>query len=184
MAAFYLISRRQTSELVLWSLSGGNLESESFHPSILKSLMHPVRSRTSVFSSCRKRFQTHQPHVIQNRVPLVLLFSGAPALASVTPCVSWQRCSATWSLALWLASPRRSQSCWRRPCWLAAGWWASDCQTRGPMSSCRPQHRAGCCLPGVHSVDWITNHLWTVVYLNIAGTSSLLSPFLYLLFDE
>lgn len=64
------------------------------------------------------------------------LFSGAPASASVTPCVNWRRCWATWSLARWLASPRPSPSCWRRPCWFAAGWWGSVCQTPEPTSSC------------------------------------------------
>lgn len=68
-------------------------------------------------------------------------FSGARALASVTPCASWQRCWATWSLARWLASPRLSPSCWRRPCWSAAGWWGSDCQTHAPMSSCKTSTR-------------------------------------------
>lgn len=69
---------------------------------------------------------------------LRLSFPGARALASATPCASWQPCWATWSLARWLASPKPFPSCWRRPCWSVAAWWDSDCQTRGPTSSCKP----------------------------------------------
>lgn len=69
---------------------------------------------------------------------LLLSFPGARALASATPCASWQPCWATWSLAHWLASPKLFPSCWRRLCWSVGVWWDSDCQTRGPTSSCKP----------------------------------------------
>lgn len=107
---------------------------------------------------------------------LVFLFSGAQALASVTQCVNWQRCWATWSLAHWWASLRPFPFCWHRLCWLAVGWWGSDCQTHVPMSSCKPQRRTVCNLPGVHSISWITNHLWTRICLNITEVNCLLSP--------
>lgn len=69
---------------------------------------------------------------------LLLSCPGARALASAMPCASWQPCWATWSLARWLASPKRFPSCWPRLCWSAVAWWDCDCQTRGPTSSCKP----------------------------------------------
>lgn len=112
----------------------------------------------------------------------VCVLSGAQALASVTQCVNWQRCWATWSLAHWWASLKPFPSCWHRLCWLAVGWWGSDCQTHVPMSSCKPHCRTMCYLPGFHSISWITNHLWTRFCLNICLLSP--PPYIYSLINN
>lgn len=58
------------------------------------------------------------------------------ALGSAMLCVSWLQSWGTWSLALWLASPRPSPSSWHRRCSSEEDWWDSGCLTLGQTSSC------------------------------------------------
>lgn len=63
--------------------------------------------------------------------------SEGQASASVTPCVSWQRCWGIWSLALWSVLLKPSLSCWHPLCWCVVDWWDCGSRIQGPMSSCR-----------------------------------------------
>lgn len=79
----------------------------------------------------------HTVNATGNDSLVSFLHSEGLALASVTPCVSWQQCWGTWSLALWSVLLKLSRSCWPPLCWCVAVWWDCGSRTQGPMSWCR-----------------------------------------------